>query len=74
MARLLIILGLLLLAAGVLLAVFPRALSWFGNLPGDINIRRENTRVFIPITSMLVASAVLTVVLNAVAWLVRRFG
>jgi hypothetical protein len=43
-------------------------LSWFGRLPGDIRIVSRSTRVYIPLTSMLVISVVLTVVLN----LVRR--
>jgi chromate transport protein ChrA len=43
-------------------------LSWFGRLPGDIRIVSRSTRVYIPLTSMLVISVVLTVVVN----LVRR--
>ena len=73
MARLLVTLGVLLLAAGIVLYLFPRALSWFGSLPGDVDIRRGNTRVFIPITSMLLLSVGLTVLLNLVAWVVRFF-
>jgi hypothetical protein len=38
-------------------------LSWFGRLPGDIRIERGGTYVFIPITSMLLLSVVLSVVL-----------
>lgn len=44
------------------------ALGWFGNLPGDIRIESERTRVFIPITSMLLVS----VVLSLLASLFRR--
>ena len=67
-------LGALLIVAGLVaallgVAVASGALSWFGRLPGDIRIRGENTRVFIPLTSMLVVSVVLSLVLN----LVRRF-
>jgi hypothetical protein len=43
-------------------------LSWFGRLPGDIRIERGNTHIFIPITSMLLVSVVLSVVLA----LIRR--
>jgi xanthine/uracil permease len=45
------------------------ALNWFGRLPGDIRIETENTRVFVPITSMLIAS----VALSALFALARRF-
>lgn len=61
--------GVLLL--GVLLRFFPTLFSWFGNLPGDIRVEGESTRVFIPITSMIVVSVVLTVIANLV-WLVLR--
>lgn len=43
-------------------------LSWFGRLPGDIRFTSGNTKVFIPITSMLLVSAVLTLMLS----LIRR--
>ena len=39
-------------------------LGWFGRLPGDIRIASGTTRVYVPITSMLLTSLVLTVVLN----------
>ncbi len=39
-------------------------LSWFGNLPGDIRIESDSSRVFIPITSMIVASVALTLLVN----------
>jgi uncharacterized protein HemY len=40
-------------------------LSWLGNLPGDIRIDSGNTRIFIPITSMVLVS----VALNVLLWL-----
>ena len=43
-------------------------MSWFGRLPGDIRIEGENTRVYVPWVSMLVISAVLSLVL----WSLRR--
>ena len=46
--------GLLLLAGGLL--AWTGALSWLGNLPGDIRIDSGNTRIFIPITSMVLVS------------------
>jgi hypothetical protein len=39
-------------------------LNWFGRLPGDIRIESERSRVFIPITSMVILSVVLTVLIN----------
>jgi len=64
MARWLIVAGLVLLALGLALRYAPWLVNWFGQLPGDIDIRTGSTRVFIPLTSMIVVSVVLTVVLN----------
>lgn len=64
MARWFIIAGIILILVGAILQFAPGILSWFGRLPGDINIRSESSRVFIPITSMIIVSVVLTIVLN----------
>ncbi|HEX7081165.1 MAG TPA: DUF2905 domain-containing protein [Gammaproteobacteria bacterium] len=64
LAKLLIGVGLAILAIGLLLHFAPGALSWFGRLPGDIRIERGNTRIFFPLTSMIIVSIVLTVLLN----------
>ena len=73
MGRLLIIVGVTIVLVGALLHFFPRAFSWFGNLPGDVRISRGNTRIFIPITSMLLVSGGLTLLLNLIAWLIRQW-
>ena len=64
MARWLMIIGTLLLATGVLLHFAPWTLNWFGKLPGDIRIDSAQGKIFIPITSMLIISVVLTLLLN----------
>jgi len=64
MARILMLAGLLLFLCGLLLWLFPGALSWFGRLPGDIHIEGEQGRVFIPITSMLLLSLVLSLIFS----------
>ncbi|MBA2338927.1 MAG: DUF2905 domain-containing protein [Pyrinomonadaceae bacterium] len=58
-------------AAAIILGllIYSGALSWFGRLPGDIRYESERTRVFIPITSMLLLSLGLSLVL----YLLRRF-
>lgn len=63
-----ILLGALAIIAG--LVIWAGGLSWFGRLPGDIRIEGENTRVYIPLASMLVVSVVLTVLVNLIGrWL-----
>ncbi|MHB0850221.1 DUF2905 domain-containing protein [Stutzerimonas nitrititolerans] len=64
MAKWLMAAGLLLLLLGVALHYAPGLLNWFGKLPGDIRIESERSRTFIPITSMIVLSVVLTVLVN----------
>ena len=65
------LIGAALVIVGALVRFAPGLFDWFGNLPGDIRIETETTRVFIPITSMIVVSIVLTVLVNVVA---RLFG
>jgi hypothetical protein len=66
--------GPLIVLAGVVvvligLLVWSGALSWFGRLPGDLRYERETVRVYLPIVSMILVSAALSLVL----YLVRRF-
>lgn len=64
MGKFLIITGLLLLVAGLILTYAPGLFSWFGKLPGDILIKDEHTTIFIPFTSMIIISLLLTLILN----------
>jgi hypothetical protein len=59
--------GLCLIVLGML--IYSGALSWFGRLPGDIRYEGENTRVYVPIVSMLIISLALSLLLG----LLRRF-
>lgn len=66
MQRLLIIVGVALIAAGL-------SWSWLsrlplGHLPGDLIIARPGFRFYFPITTMILVS----LVLSLIAWLFRR--
>ncbi|MCP5183311.1 MAG: DUF2905 domain-containing protein [Pseudomonadales bacterium] len=39
-------------------------LSWFGRLPGDLRLRVGGTQVFLPLTSMIIVSLLLSGVLS----------
>jgi len=65
--RPLIILGLLLVAAGLVLSFAPR-MPWLGRLPGDISIRREHFSFYFPLATCILISAVVSFIL----WLIRR--
>jgi len=51
------------------LLAFSGRLSRFGRLPGDVRYSGKNTKVFIPVTSMLLLSIVLSVLLTLLGWL-----
>ena len=58
----LIVLGALLAGCGVLLRFGPR-LPWLGRLPGDIAIQRDGFSFYFPLTSCLLASAVVSLLM-----------
>ncbi|MCM8533606.1 MAG: DUF2905 domain-containing protein [Lentisphaeraceae bacterium] len=60
MSKTLMIIGGVILLIGILTHFLPNAFSWFGRLPGDIRIENENSKVFIPITTMIIVSIVLS--------------
>ena len=67
------VVGLGIVAAGAILIVvglliWAGTLSWVGRLPGDIRIETGSTRIYVPITTMILLSAVLSLA----SWLLRR--
>ncbi len=66
MSRGLIIIGLTLVAAGLLWPWLSRL--GLGRLPGDIVIEREHVRIYIPLVSGLLVS----LALSLLVWLINR--
>jgi hypothetical protein len=66
MSRFLIVTGIILIAAGIAWPLLARL--GLGRLPGDIVVERENFRLYFPIVTSLVVSAVLTLLI----WFLRR--
>lgn len=66
MARALVVIGLALVAAGTLWPFIGRL--GLGRLPGDIAIERSNVSLYLPLTTSLI----LSLVISAVVWLVSR--
>lgn len=56
--------GIFIIVIGIIIYFFHDKLNWLGKLPGDIKIERENFRFYFPITTMLIISAVLTLLIN----------
>ena len=63
LGKLLIILGIALVVAGVLLTLLGRTNLPLGRLPGDILYRGKNTTFYFPLATSILLSVVLTVVL-----------
>ncbi|HSP77529.1 MAG TPA: DUF2905 family protein [Myxococcaceae bacterium] len=66
--------GLLLVGVGLLLVItgllaYSGALSWFGRLPGDLRWEGEHSRIYFPLTSMLLISLLLSLLVAVL----RRF-
>jgi len=59
-------LGLILIVVG--LVTMRGWLGWFGHLPGDVRVERENMRVYVPIVSMLLIS----ILFSVVSYVLRR--
>ena len=64
MGKWLMIIGVVVLLVGAALQFAPWLVNWFGRLPGDLRFESGNTRVFIPLTSMILVSIVLTIIVN----------
>jgi hypothetical protein len=62
----LVLVGLVIAAIGAALWLFGR--SGGGLLPGDIVVEKKNVRIYFPVVTCIVVS----LVLRAIAWLMRR--
>lgn len=71
-ARILIILGLLLLLLGGIIYVLDRTGLQLGRLPGDIRIQRDNITCLFPLATSIFLSIVLTILLNIFVRLIGR--
>ncbi len=63
-----IIVGLMLVAVGVLMTLGDRLPIKLGRLPGDIVVRGKNSAFYFPIVTCILISAVLSLVM----WLIGR--
>jgi hypothetical protein len=67
LGRPLILLGVVLVALGLLLQLGPH-LPLLGRLPGDLRIERPGLRLYVPLTTSLL----LSLALSALLWLLGR--
>lgn len=68
LGRILILAGLVLIAAGVIVTLLAKSPLPLGRLPGDIRIQGKNGSFYFPIVTCLL----LSVVFSLVMWLFKR--
>ena len=65
MGRMILYIGVVLVLIGGFFILVSKV-PWFGRLPGDISFRRGGITLFIPFTTMVLVSVVLTLLLNII--------
>jgi H+/Cl- antiporter ClcA len=60
----LIMAGGLIVLTGLLIYFFSDKLHWLGRLPGDIRVERQNFKLYIPLTTMLLLGLVLSILIR----------
>ena len=61
-AKLIIFVGALIIAIGILF-LFLDKIPWLGRLSGDIYIQRKNFSLYLPITTCIIISVLLSIIL-----------
>lgn len=67
--KMLIFAGIAIALIGAVVYLAGDKLSWFGRLPGDLRIEKENFRFYFPVTSLVLVS----LLLNLLIFFVKRF-
>jgi hypothetical protein len=68
MAKILIVIGLVLVVVGLALLFFPKV-PFLGKLPGDILIKRNNFTFYFPVMTSIIISIIISLIL----WLIGKF-
>ncbi len=64
-AKILIILGIVLIIAGAIILFIPK-LPFLGRLPGDIVIKRQNFTFYFPLATSIVISIIISLILYVI--------
>jgi peptidoglycan biosynthesis protein MviN/MurJ (putative lipid II flippase) len=65
LAKLLMLLGVVVFIIGLVVLVAPK-IPWLGRLPGDIDFKSRNIRIYFPIVTCIILSILLTIILNLI--------
>jgi len=78
LGKLFIGIGTVIAVLGVLLLLADRmpglgnVFGWFGKLPGDISIKRENFSFYFPLGTSVILSIALSLLFYLLSWIFRR--
>ena len=61
-----VITGIVIVIIGIIIYFFSNKLNWIGRLPGDIRIEKDNFRFYFPITTMIIASILITIIIQII--------
>jgi uncharacterized membrane-anchored protein YitT (DUF2179 family) len=56
--------GIVIVIAGILIYFFHDYFKWIGKLPGDIRIEKQNFRFYFPIVTMIIFSIIITIIIH----------
>jgi len=71
LGKYLIFAGILLLITGVVFYFFWDKLTFLGKLPGDFRFETKNGKIYIPLTTSLILSVVLSLIVKLFQFLTR---
>ena len=60
-AKVFILAGIIITVIGIIF-LFANKIPWLGNLPGDIYIQRKNFSIYLPITTCIIISIILSLI------------
>jgi len=67
--KILVMLGFIIVGVGILF-MYSDKIPFVGRLPGDISIKKENFQVYVPITT----SIIISIVLSLIIWVISFFS
>lgn len=70
MGKAIVVIGIFIVLIGLVVWLWGDKLRWIGRLPGDIRIERENYSFYMPITTMVLIS----VVISGILWFLKHLG
>jgi len=71
LGKILLIVGAVIIVIALLM-IFGQHIPFFGKLPGDIFIKKDNLSFYFPIVTFLIISIILTVIINLILYFMNR--